>query len=130
MWHHRPVDPQRFPILFTGLNKTMGVIGMGPGTCYVELDADVLTVRMGVGFRARVARNAVRSAALDLDPVRAWGVHGWRGRWLVNGASVNIVRLDLDPPVRAHVLGFPVALRQLRLSMVDPEGLIEALGAI
>jgi hypothetical protein len=45
----------------------------------------------------------------------------------VNGSSQNIVRVDVDPPARGYVLGFPVRLRQLRVSMVDPNALVEAL---
>ena len=43
----------------------------------------------------------------------------------MNGSAQNLVRVELDPPARAHVVGFPVRLRQLRISMVDPDGLID-----
>jgi hypothetical protein len=119
--------PVRFPILFTGLNATMRVVGIRPGNSYVEVDPDTVRVRMGFAFRARFPRAAIRAVEVDRDRVGGWGVHGWRGRWLVNGSSENLVRLELDPPARAHVLGFPVRLRLLRVSMVDPDGLIAAL---
>lgn len=57
-----------------------------------------------------------------------WGAHGWRGRWLVNGSSKGIVVLEIDPVARGRVLGFPVRVRDLALSLEDPEGLCEALG--
>ena len=120
---------QRFPILFTGLNRTMALIGVRPANSYVEVGPEVVTIRMGAAFRAGVPRRSVRSAALDHRPVRAWGAHGWRGRWLVNGSSENVVRVEIDPVARAHVLGFPVMLRELRASMVDPQALIAALAA-
>jgi hypothetical protein len=65
--------------------------------------------------------------AVDPQRVGSWGVHGWRGRWLVNGSSENVVRIELDPPARARVLGFPVRLTQLRVSIVRPDDLIDAL---
>jgi len=47
--------------------------------------------------------------------------------WLVNGSSSGIVRIELDPPDEAHVLGFPVTLRVLRVAVEDPAGLAAAL---
>ena len=56
-------------------------------------------------------------------------MHGWNGRWLVNGSSHGIVRIDLDPAQRAWVVGLPVSLRTLRVSVEDPDALIAALRA-
>jgi hypothetical protein len=56
------------------------------------------------------------------------GVHGWAGWWAVNGARAGAVRIDIDPPSRARVCGFPVRLRTLWLSLVDPDGFLAALG--
>jgi hypothetical protein len=52
--------------------------------------------------------------------------HGWRGRWLVNGSSKDIVELTIDPPVRAYVMGAPIDLRTLYVSVTDPQALIAA----
>lgn len=41
----------------------------------------------------------------DRDMYGGIGVHGWRGRWLVNGAVSGIATLEIDPPARASVLG-------------------------
>jgi len=49
------------------------------------------------------------------------------GRWLVNGSGSDIVAMDLNPIGRGYVMGFPVKLRQLLVSVEDPEGLIRAL---
>jgi hypothetical protein len=57
------------------------------------------------------------------------GVHGWAGRWLVNGAGDGIVVLNLDPLQRGYVMGFPVKLRELRVSVDDPSALATALTA-
>ena len=55
------------------------------------------------------------------------GVHGWRGRWLVNGASAPLVGIVLHDPVPARVLGFRIHLREVIVSVDDPDGLVAAL---
>ena len=102
-------------------------IGMGPRQTKITVDAAELHVQMGWGFRATVSRTAIRSVQHDNAPVTGWGVHGWRGRWLVNGSSQGLVRVDIDPPVTARMLGIPVELRTLRLSLTDPHSFIAAL---
>jgi hypothetical protein len=47
----------------------------------------------------------VENDTLHHDRVTRWGVHGWRGRWAVNGSSKGMVELTIDPPVRARVTG-------------------------
>jgi hypothetical protein len=54
-------------------------------------------------------------------------VHGFAGRWLVNGSGDGIVSLELRPAQRAWVMGFPVRLRTLLVSVQDPAGLVAAL---
>jgi hypothetical protein len=44
----------------------------------------------------------------DNEAVTAWGVHGWRGSWLVNGSSSGLVRFEIEPAVRALIMGIPV----------------------
>ncbi len=123
-------SPQRFPILFTGANHGMGLIGVTPSRSWVEVRADEVEVHLGWGFRMVAPRAAIVSAAPDTDKVMGWGAHGWDHRWLVNGSSQNIVRLELDRPVRAWVAGFPVSVRTLRVSIVDPEAFMAALNAL
>ena len=60
----------------------------------------------------------------------SWGAHGWRGRWLVNGSSKGIVELTIDPRVRAYVMGVPVKLRTLWVSVTDPDALIAAAAPV
>jgi hypothetical protein len=57
------------------------------------------------------------------------GVHGWAGRWLVNGSTKGVVAIDIDPPARGYVMGFPVRLRQLAVGLADPEGFLAAIGS-
>jgi len=48
-------------------------------------------------------------------------VHGFAGRWLVNGSGRGILTLDLKPAQRGYVMGFPVRLRELQVSLERPE---------
>ena len=83
---------------------------------------------MGVAFRARFKRSDVASAGpVDMRPISR-GVHGLFGKWLVNGAGRNIVRIELRPEQRAHVMRIPVRLRELLVSVGDPSALAKALG--
>jgi hypothetical protein len=117
----------RFAIRFTGANQMMGVVGMTPSRCYVDVDDTHVRVRMGMWFELDTERSVVRSAEPDHERVLGWGVHGWRDRWLVNGSSSGIVRLTLDPSARAWMGPVPPRVRVLRVSVEDPDGLIAAL---
>jgi hypothetical protein len=118
---------ERFPIRFTGANKAMAVLGLTRGNSYVDVSATDVVVRLGWAFRATVSRSTVQSVAPDHGRVWGWGAHGWNGRWLVNGSSSGLVRIELEPVGRARVAGFPVTLRELRVSVDDPAGLERAL---
>ncbi|HEU5308042.1 MAG TPA: hypothetical protein VFW97_11985 [Acidimicrobiia bacterium] len=119
----------RFPIRFTGANQLMGLIGMTRSRCYVDVDPTHVRVRMGMWFELDTERTVVRSATPDHERVLAWGVHGWRDRWLVNGSSSGIVRLTLEPSARAWMGPVPLRVRVLRVSVEDPDGLVAALAA-
>jgi hypothetical protein len=121
------VATARFPIRFTRFNRTMGVLGLTPSRSWVEVDDDVLRVRMGWAFVLDVPLANVLDARPDSERVWGWGVHGWRGRWLVNGSSSGLVRIDLDPPGRARMGPVPLTVRELRVSVEDPDGLVAAL---
>ncbi|MFI5052821.1 MAG: hypothetical protein ACHQDE_00545 [Acidimicrobiia bacterium] len=118
---------QRFPIRFTGLNHLMGVAGMAPSRCYVEVDDAEVRVRMGVWFELDAPRDLVRDAQLDTGRVLGWGVHGWRDQWLVNGSSSGIVRIELSLSVRAWMGPVPFRVRVVRVSVEDPDGLVAVL---
>ena len=117
----------RFPIRFTGLNRAMAVLGMSPAKSWVEVDEERLRVRMGWAFALDAPLVNVRGTREDHERVWGWGVHGWRGRWLVNGSSAGLVRIDLQPPARARIGPVPITVRELRVSVEDPEGLVAAL---
>ena len=104
------------------------LLGMGPSRSGVTVDGGSIDVRLGWAFRSRFPRAAVRSAAHDRGRVTGWGVHGMRGRWLVNAASSGLVRLERDPPAAGRVLGLPVRVRTLRVGLEQPDRLLAAAG--
>jgi hypothetical protein len=106
----------------------LSALGMGPKFSRIELDGDTLRVRMGWTFRAAVPLGQITGVQGRQGIVGGIGVHGWRGRWLVNGATTGLLAITVDPPVRAWALGLPVHLHQLTLSLEDPDGLTRALG--
>lgn len=122
-----PAD--RFDIRYDPVLRPLLIAcGVGPGTSHVTVTADELHAVMGWAFRGRIARSAVVDARPARPPlILGIGVHGWSGRWAVNGSRAGTVRLDVDPPARAHVCGVPVRLRTLWLSLTDPDGFLAAL---
>jgi len=120
----------RFPIRFdSAYGLLSSALLLPPSRSFVQIEGDEVTVAMSWAFRARFPRSAVISATqLDKRPLSR-GVHGFAGRWLVNGSAQGIVVIDLEPRQRGRVLGFPVKLRQLMVSLEDPAGLIRALVA-
>ena len=120
--------PRRLPIRFDKAYGALStVLFLRPSASCVEVEGDHVDVRMGWAFRSRFPRSAVAStAALGRKPL-SQGVHGFAGRWLVNGSGEGVLTIDLDPVQRAYVMGFPVRLRQLMVSVADPAALASAL---
>ena len=118
---------RRFPIRFTGANKAMVLLGLRPGNSDVTIGPSDVTIRMGWAFHTSIPLTSITSATDDHARVLGWGVHGWRGKWLVNGSSSQVVRIDVDPSTRGRVAGFPVRVQCVRVSVEDPSGLVAAL---
>jgi hypothetical protein len=117
-----------FNFRYGALRPLLSVLGMGPGLSHVELDGDTLRVRMGWAFRATIPVSQITGVQARTGPVGGIGVHGWRGRWLVNGATTGLVLITVDPTVRAWGTGVPVQLRELTVSLEDPDAFVAALG--
>jgi hypothetical protein len=119
----------RFPISFDKWYRVLSTaVGLSPSRSYVSIDREQVEVRMGWAFRSRFPRSTVESGSeLDISPLSR-GVHGFGGRWLVNGAGHGIVQLELSPRQRAYVLGFPVRLKSLLVSVSEPSALAGAVG--
>lgn len=85
-------------------------------------------------FKLDIPRGSVRSVRRSQARVgRTSGVHGRRGRWLVNGSAEGLVEFAVDPP--CHIspsidtlfgLG-PSRVDQLTVSLDDPDGFIAAV---
>jgi len=120
--------PQRFPLLFDQWYGFLSrALCLFPESSYVEVDCRQVHVQMSWAFRATFPRAAVVSAKERNSRPISRGVHGFGGRWLVNGSGKGIVTLDLAPAQRAYVVGFPVRLCQLMVSMAEPEALVDVL---
>lgn len=111
----------------TGLG--LALAGLGPRHGIVEVADGHLRVRMGWAFAADIPLDRIRAVSRRSRPVLDCGVHGWRGRWNVNGSFTGLVEIEIDPAVRASAVRFPVRLRELRIGVVDTDGLLGALGA-
>ncbi len=85
---------------------------------------------MGAGgwaFAGAVPRSFITQVNRVTGPVWAWGAHGWRGRWLVNGSSTGLVQVSIEPAGHGRCLIFPIKLRQLTLSLDEPDQFVAAL---
>ena len=118
----------RFPISFDRWYGVFSsVIGLPPSTAYVELDGIQVKVQMGWAFRSCFPRSAVAATSdLDIRPLSR-GVPGFGGRWLVNGSGRGILSIHLNPIQRAYLLGVPVRLRELLVSVAEWPALAAAL---
>ena len=119
-----------FPIRYGVFRYLLIALGAGPRVSGVTMDGDVLRVRMGWFFRTEVPVASITGARPDDQMVGGIGAHGWRGNWLVNGGVRGIVRIEIDPPAQAKVMGIPQRLKILRVSVESPEALLDALSEV
>jgi hypothetical protein len=105
--------------------------GGGPGRGGVVLDSTALRVLVP-GFRLDIPRASVRSATRAARWVpESTGVHGSRGRWLVNGSQNGLVELAIEPPCvtprQPSTLFRKAKISSLTISLLDPDGFIAAI---
>jgi hypothetical protein len=108
----------------------MYVLFAGPRHSTIRVDHDSVRVTMGVrgwAFTANVPLLSIADATEVAGPVWAWGAHGWRGRWLVNGSSRGLVRLTIMPKAHGRCAVFPLRVGELTLSLADPAGFVRAV---
>ena len=118
----------RFEFRFDRLGSAvMSPLGAGRKFSHIEVTDTEVDVRLGWTFFAHIARSSVQSARTHEASTPSRGAHGWRGKWLVNGASTGLVAIVLDPPARGRVAGFPVEVRELIVSVEAPDALVAAL---
>jgi len=117
-----------FPFTFWGPMRALATL-FGGRRAGATVTDDAVTVRYGVMFAIDVPRSAVRSAT---RVQRTWwwgiGVHGWKHVWVANGSLRDLVRLTLEPAQRARTLGIPVRVRELIVSVQDPDAFIAVVG--
>ena len=119
---------RRFPISFdAGYRALSSLLLLSPSRSYVEVDGQEVLVRMGWAFSSRFSRRAVVSVTESASTPMSRGVHGFGGRWLVNGSGRGILSVKLNPSQRAYVTGFPIRLRELLVSVEEPRIVAEAL---
>ena len=117
----------RIPIRYSNPWRWLLTILLLPARfSYIRIDGDTVKVRMGWAFRTKFSCASIESVT-DHRPVISIGAHGWRGRWLVNGAHRPIAVITLSSPTSARLIGFPVSLRQLYVSVEDRDVLRLAL---
>jgi hypothetical protein len=105
--------------------------GGGPGRGGLVLDATALRVLVP-GFRLDIPRASVRSATRSARWIpESIGVHGSRGRWLVNGSQNGLVEVAIEPPCytprQPSTLFRRAKVSSLTISLVDPDGFIAAI---
>ena len=123
-------SPRWFSLRYGTIAKQLlKLVASGPERSGIAVDDADLAIEMGRSFGGRAPRASVTSVRAVAETVISRGVHGWGGDWLVNGAGDGLVEVLFDPPMKARVLAFPVHVRRLRISVDDPAGLVQALGA-
>lgn len=105
----------------------LSALGLGPAFSRVTFQDRTLFVRFGYGFLAEIPYSAIYNARPEPGMISGIGVHGWRGTWLVNGSAYGLVGFDVDQKVKTRVLGFPVRLLHLRMSLLEPGKFLERL---
>ena len=94
----------------------------------VEVDDERVRVHVSPFFRADVPRDAIELVHVVKPSILAgFGVHHWKGVWLVNGRRGPAVELLLHARVKGSMLGLPVGIRRLQLGVGDPAALAAEL---
>ncbi|MET0326599.1 MAG: hypothetical protein ABW122_05415 [Ilumatobacteraceae bacterium] len=121
-------EGQSFPFTFATPMRWLATL-FGGRHAHVTVTDDALAVRYGVMFSIDVPVPAIR-AATRTESTWWWGigVHGWKHTWVANGSLRDLVRLTLDPEQRGRTLGIPVRVRELIVSVQEPDAFIAAVG--
>ena len=118
----------RLPISFDSWYALLSnALLLRPSDSFVEVEQNEIRVRMGWAFHASIPRSSIVSAKKNQTRPISRGVHGFGGRWLVNGSADGLVTLGLAKGQRGYVMGFPVDLSELMVSLKDPTALLDAL---
>ncbi|QLL05321.1 hypothetical protein [Mycobacterium vicinigordonae] len=107
------------------------VLGAGPKRTTIRVGDVTLTIEHGWIFRIEVPLKDIRSARrISMRPL-AWGVHPMGDAWMVNGSRDGFVELKFSRPVTSksvqRISSTWGEVRCLYLSLVDPDGFVEAV---
>jgi hypothetical protein len=107
----------------------MLVAGAGPSTAQITIEDDVLRVKMGwFWFRATIPLRSIVHARRSGNAWFSVGVHtDMMGGWIVNGSPLGMVHLTIEPPASGRFAGLPIQIRNLWLSLEDPDAFVAAL---
>ncbi|MFZ4717877.1 MAG: hypothetical protein ACOYMR_00540 [Ilumatobacteraceae bacterium] len=87
-----------FAMKYDGIGTAvMTPLGAGRSRSRVTVLEDRIEVRQGWAFTADVPRSSITGVRRDERSTISRGAHGWRGRWLVNGAGDGLVVIDIAP---------------------------------
>ena len=108
------------------------LLGAGPGHAGVGVGDEEIRIRVGE-FRLEIPRSRITGAhRLSVNLHGTTGIHNRGGRWLINGGPDGLVEVLIAPPVhtRQQLSSLFRRLRvdSVRLSLVDPDGFLAALG--
>ena len=120
---------RRFPIKRSPWwRPLLALFGATAARAYLEVDRERVVARFG-WYRLEVPRAQVAA----VEPVRGqwwWGI-GWRSdlwsRLGLIGATAPVLCLRLASPHRTRLLGVPLRLRELYVSVDDPAAVRAAL---
>ena len=101
-------------------------IGLGPKNSELRVEAGNLHVKMGWAFTVDIPLTSIKSAEPINTRVYSAGVHYRFGRWLVNGSVKGLVKLTIEPAAQAQVWKTSVTVRELWVSVTDPDTLVAA----
>jgi hypothetical protein len=103
--------------------------GLGPKHSELRVEAGDLHVKMGWAFSAVIPLTSITSAEPVETRVYSAGVHYGFGRWLVNGSYKGLVKLTIEPAVQAKMWRRSSTVKELWISVTDPDELIAACTA-
>lgn len=93
----------------------------------VEVTPVALVVSLGWSFHVSVPHGVITDVTAVPWTRLSIGAHGWRGRWLVNSTSGPLVRVTIAPAASGRVLGIPIRVRELTLSIADVDAFLTEL---
>jgi hypothetical protein len=107
-------------------------LGAGPGVAGAGVGSSAVRIRAG-GFRLEIPRSHITGAHKSARNLHGTtGVHHCGRRWLVNGGPDGVVEVQISPAVHTRQqlssLFRQLPVESMRLSLVDPDGFLDALG--